>query len=111
MTDATTWVPLNKDQRRNLSIQSLAELYDGKKDNRGRVISVKDLFIDAFDVVWASSTATGDAMFLPGQFESRFRGAQKPEGPVYFAGEHLSYHHTWITGTSQPLQSSIYPIV
>lgn len=85
----------------------LADLYDGRKDKQGRTIDVRDLFMEACDAVWALSTATGDAMFLPGQFESRFKGAQKPEGPVYFAGEHLSYHHTWISGTSPLVQSVI----
>ena len=41
---------------------------------------------------------TGDAMFFPGQFRNLFNIARQPEGNVFFAGEHLSVHHTWIVG-------------
>ncbi|KAH9068012.1 hypothetical protein EDB83DRAFT_2506238 [Lactarius deliciosus] len=70
MTDADAWLPLTTEERKSLALANLAEIYNG----------------------------LGDAMFLPGQFLSRFEAARQPEGNVYFAGEHLSHHHTWIAG-------------
>ncbi|KAH1806433.1 hypothetical protein KXX27_009234, partial [Aspergillus fumigatus] len=46
-------------------------------------VSIPDELIEAFDVYWSQESATGDAI---------------AEGNVYFAGEHLSRHHTWIAG-------------
>lgn len=99
MTDAGNWLPLSPLERRSLALECLANMYQGKRDN-GKKIDVYDLLIETSDAVWSESTATGDAMFLPGQFRSRFDVARQPEGNIYFAGEHLSYHHTWISGAA-----------
>ncbi|KAI9465780.1 hypothetical protein BJY52DRAFT_1220524 [Lactarius psammicola] len=88
MTDATTWLPLTPTERRSLALFCLAEMYN----------DVYDLLIGTSDAVWSTKSATGDAMFLPGQFASRFEPGRKPEGNIFFAGEHLSRHHTWIAG-------------
>lgn len=98
MTDASIWLPLTPLERRQLALNCLAKLYDGQQDQHGNVIDVHDLLIETSDAVWAASTATGDAMFLPGQFKTHLKVAREPEGRIYFAGEHLSYHHTWISG-------------
>ncbi|KAK4161327.1 putative L-amino-acid oxidase YobN [Cladorrhinum sp. PSN259] len=100
MTDATNWLPLTPLERRNVVINCLAQVYNREKDGNGNPIDVHSLFIQSADHVWASSTATGDAMFLPGQFKQHFEVACSPEGPIYFAGEHLSLHHTWIAGAA-----------
>ncbi|KAI0300499.1 flavin-containing amine oxidoreductase-domain containing protein [Multifurca ochricompacta] len=99
MTDATTWLPLMPTERRSLALFCLAQMYNGEVDTRTKTkIDVYDLLIGTSDAVWSTKTATGDAMFLPGQFASRFEAARQPEDNIYFAGEHLSYHHTWIAG-------------
>lgn len=53
-------------------------------------------------------------MFLPGQFTAYFDVARRAEvvgtsevPNVYFAGEHLSRHHTWIAGA---LESALYSV-
>ncbi|THH09404.1 hypothetical protein EW146_g8691 [Bondarzewia mesenterica] len=89
MTDAQTWLPLSPYERRSLALSCLSELYGDQ---------VNDELMETFDVCWSTRSATGDAMFLPGQFKARFDPARAPEGDVYFAGEHLSEHHTWIAG-------------
>jgi monoamine oxidase len=61
-------------------------------------VDVQSQFISAFEVNWTAKPSTGDAMFFPGQFKNIFNVARRPEGSVYFAGEHLSVHHTWIAG-------------
>ncbi|KAJ7896117.1 hypothetical protein B0H13DRAFT_2234518 [Mycena leptocephala] len=102
MTDTTTWLPLSPTERRSLALYCIAKLYNGLVDpESGDPINVHDLLISTADAVWSSATATGDAMFLPGQFHTHFEPARRPEGRVYFAGEHLSYHHTWISGALQ----------
>ena len=98
MTDAHTWLPLTPHERRALALDCLAQLYTGKHDRHGNPIDVHALLIETADAVWAAESATGDAMFLPGQFAAHFCAARQPEGNVFFAGEHLSYHHTWMSG-------------
>ncbi|KAF8486869.1 hypothetical protein DFH94DRAFT_4544 [Russula ochroleuca] len=99
MTDADAWSPLTPEQRRELALSNLAEVYNGKIDSKdGSVINVYDLIMATSDTVWSARNCTGDAKFMPGQFLSRFEAARQPEGNIYFAGEHLSRHHTWIAG-------------
>ncbi|KAI1081315.1 hypothetical protein F5B20DRAFT_569735 [Whalleya microplaca] len=99
MTDASNWLPLTPLERRSLALECIARMYENQWDG-DKKINVYDLLIETSDAVWSASTATGDAMFLPGQFEARFDVARKPEGNIFFAGEHLSYHHTWISGAA-----------
>ncbi|KAI0901554.1 hypothetical protein F4806DRAFT_490031 [Annulohypoxylon nitens] len=106
MTDASNWVPLTPLERRNLAIDCIEKLYQGKLDG-DKNIDVKDLLIGTSDTVWSTSTATGDAMFLPGQFRAHFDVAQRREENIYFAGEHLSYHHTWISGAANSALSVV----
>jgi monoamine oxidase len=91
MTDAAGWLPQPEDDRVRIALRDLQSVYRGQVDVAGQ-------FIEAFDVNWAAEEPTGDAMFFPGQFKNLFNVARQPEGDVYFAGEHLSVHHTWIVG-------------
>ncbi|KAK7020733.1 hypothetical protein VNI00_013131 [Paramarasmius palmivorus] len=86
MKDATTWLPLTPFERQRVALHCLAEVY---AFTTARLPT---------DVTWATSSATGTAMFSPGQFQQRFKPARQREGNVYFAGEHLSHHHMWISG-------------
>ncbi|KAA1474265.1 hypothetical protein DENSPDRAFT_840840 [Dentipellis sp. KUC8613] len=102
MTDSTTWLPFTAIERRSLALHCLDRLY------KPAGVDVYKELMETFDVAWSSETATGDAMFLPGQFKSRFEPAREPEdGKVFFAGEHLSKHHTWIAGA---LDSAHYTV-
>ncbi|MEM9202164.1 MAG: NAD(P)/FAD-dependent oxidoreductase [Actinomycetota bacterium] len=91
MTDAVAWLPQPMDQRIDFALRDLQTVYEGQVD-------VREEFIEAFTVNWTVEESTGDAMFFPGQFKNLFNIARVPEGNVYFAGEHLSVHHTWIVG-------------
>jgi monoamine oxidase len=91
MTDAYDWLPKSQEDRVRIGLQNLQKLY-------GDEVNVREEFIEAFDVAWPMEWATGDAMFFPGQFRRLFNVARRPEGNIYFAGEHLSVHHTWIVG-------------
>ncbi|EIM82561.1 amine oxidase, partial [Stereum hirsutum FP-91666 SS1] len=104
MTDAATWLPLTPLERRSLALDALEKVYKGRladlEDPPNPNLTVTDLLIETFDVVWSSSTATGAAMFLPGQWLDRFDAyrASENDGRIFFAGEHLSFHHAWISG-------------
>ncbi len=112
MTDADAWLPLTPEERRNLALANLAEIYNGLVDTKdGSVVNVYDLIMATSDAVWSARNSTGDAMFLPGQFLSRFEAARQPEGNVYFAGEHLSHHHTWIAGALESAWETVADIV
>ncbi|KAJ7046031.1 hypothetical protein C8F04DRAFT_1063174 [Mycena alexandri] len=98
MTDATLWTPLTAVERRSLAIQNLEEVYHGRLD-RGETIA--SLLIETTDAVWAEANSTGDSFALPGQLLDCLDNGRKAEGNIYFAGEHLSYHHTWISGAAE----------
>ncbi len=112
MTDATTWLPLAPTERRSLALFCLAEMYNGEMDTQTHTkIDVYNLLIGTSDAVWSTKSATGDAMFLPGQFASRFEPARKPEGNIFFAGEHLSRHHTWIAGALESGHNAVCDMI
>ncbi|CAL1709682.1 unnamed protein product [Somion occarium] len=106
MTDAETWLPLQLHERRSLAVHCLQQLYPD--------VNIASQLLETFDVAWSAKSSTGDAMFLPGQFTARFDIAHQPESAsgagtpnVFFAGEHLSKHHTWIAGA---LESALYAV-
>ncbi|KAH9042564.1 hypothetical protein EDB85DRAFT_1885828 [Lactarius pseudohatsudake] len=112
MTDATTWLPLTPTERRSLALYCLARMYNGEVDTKTKKeIDVYDLLIGSSDAVWSAKTSTGDAMFLPGQFNSRFEPGRKPEGNIFFAGEHLSRHHTWISGALESAHQAVRDMI
>ena len=92
MNDASRWQSIAQDQRISLALHDL-QCFFGDED-----IDISEQFIEAFDIIWSCEYATGDAMFLPGQFTRYYQILKRPEGNIYFAGEHLSRHHTWIAG-------------
>lgn len=112
MTDATTWLPLSPAERRSLALFCLSQMYNGEVDSlTGVPVDVYDLLIGTADAVWSARTSTGDAMFLPGQWLTRFEPARRPEGNIFFAGEHLSYHHTWIAGACESAHKAVCDMI
>lgn len=87
MTDAVAWLPQAEEDRIRLALRDLQTMYRG-------LVDLEEQFIEHFEVTVEEST--GDAMFFPGQFKNLFNVARQSEGKMYFAGEHLSVHHTWI---------------
>jgi len=112
MTDADAWLPLTPEERRDLALANLAEVYNGQVDTEdGSIINVYDLILETSDAIWSARNSTGDAKFLPGQFLSRFEAARRPEGNIFFAGEHLSRHHTWIAGAVESAWETVCTII
>ena len=92
MTDASRWQTMSREERTKLALHDLQEFFSDTG------VDVYEQFIKADDVMWSCEYASGDAMFLPGQFSRYHNIAGTPEGNIHFAGEHLSKHHTWIAG-------------
>lgn len=88
LTDALLWSSIPFRERVNISLGHLATVY------RGQGVDIFNEFIAADDTAWSERNPMGDAMFLPGQFTQFFDVARESEGQIYFAGEHLSRHHT-----------------
>ncbi|OAA62218.1 Amine oxidase [Cordyceps fumosorosea ARSEF 2679] len=93
MTDAMKWAGLPPAERIKICLHDLSKFYADEPD-----VNVHDQYIEAHDILWMNELCGGDAMFLPGQFSRYHQVAKQPEGNIYFAGEHLSRHHTWIAG-------------
>ncbi|EGO20208.1 hypothetical protein SERLADRAFT_417972 [Serpula lacrymans var. lacrymans S7.9] len=102
-TDASVWSSIPFSERLRSSLCHLSKVF---KD-----IDVFDQFITAEDLAWSEHNPTGDAMFFPGQFSQYFDIARRPEANIYFAGEHLSRHHTWITGAIDSGRSTAQDII
>ncbi|UNI18426.1 hypothetical protein JDV02_004696 [Purpureocillium takamizusanense] len=93
MGDASKWARLSRPERVNLCLHDLNKYYADDAE-----VDIYQQFIEAFDMMWVTESCGGDAMFLPGQFSRFHEIARKREGQIFFAGEHLSKHHTWIAG-------------
>jgi monoamine oxidase len=47
------------------------------------------------------------AFYMPGQFQSLHQAVIRPEGRVYFAGEHCSHSHTWMQGALESAETAV----
>ena len=92
MTDALRWSWSKWEERLRLVLEDLDQCF------RIQGVDVYAEFIEAFDARWPSESSFSNTLYLPGQFSRLHQAMGRPEGNVYFAGEHLSIHHTWIAG-------------
>jgi monoamine oxidase len=102
-TDASVWSSIPFNERLKSSLWHLSKVFPS--------VDIYDQFIAAEDLAWSEHNPTGDAMFLPGQFAEYFEIARRKEGNIYFAGEHLSRHHTWITGAIDSARSTAEQVI
>ncbi|KAK8874883.1 flavin-containing amine oxidase [Apiospora arundinis] len=93
MSDAAKWSGLSQAERIKICLHDLSKYYADDPE-----IDIYEQYIESFDIMWTAKSCGGDAMFLPGQFSRFFEVAKKREGQIFFVGEHLSKHHTWIAG-------------
>lgn len=99
MTDALRWMSRSRKTRIQIALYDLDRYFRAITDQAGIApIDISAEYLEAFDVHWSEDISCGDSLYLPGQFSRHFESARKNEGSVYFAGEHLSRHHTWIAG-------------
>ncbi|KAL3417225.1 L-amino acid oxidase [Phlyctema vagabunda] len=108
MTDAARWATRSRQDRIDTALHDLDKFFAATASHTGADhIDVYGQFIEAFDLHWSEDVSMGDSMYLPGQFSRFFNAARQNEGNVFFAGEHLSHHHTWIAGA---IDSSLYAV-
>ncbi|KAI1490816.1 hypothetical protein F5X96DRAFT_669350 [Biscogniauxia mediterranea] len=91
---------LSIERHRRRRTGSSLDLCLGQRDG-DKEISVYSLLIAASDAVWSQSTAIGDEMFLPGQFQVRLDVARRPGGGTYSSPGNICL--TTIPGFPGPL--------
>lgn len=104
MTDANHWLPRSEDEKVELALNYLQELYPE--------VNIQDEYAgDAFSVEWAAKWPMGDATFYPNQFTTLYPQMMLPRGNIYFAGEHLSIYHTWIVGALDSARNAVSQLI
>lgn len=101
MTDALRWSWSKWDERLRLVLEDLDKCF------RIQGVDVYAEFIEAYDARWPSESSFSNTMYLPGQFSRFYEAMGQPEGNVYFAGEHISIHHTWIAGSTDTAANAV----
>jgi monoamine oxidase len=56
---------------------------------------------------WSEGVGPGDAMWFEESRPARYAELYKPEGPIFFAGEHLSYVQFWQEGAALSSQAAM----
>lgn len=90
MSDSLKMLPLSQREREEIALRDLSKIYQDDV--------IRENFMESHSICWASEWPLGAAQFLPGQFKKYGGDMNAPEDNIYFAGEHLSVHHTWIMG-------------
>ncbi|KNG86321.1 putative flavin-containing amine oxidase [Aspergillus nomiae NRRL 13137] len=103
MADAARWSAMPFEDRVQLALHDLRTLFAGEDE----ALDVYEEFIEAFDISWSCHSSTGGCMYLPGQFSRFSKEIGRCEGNIYFAGEHLSLHHAWITGAISSASTAV----
>lgn len=103
MSDAAIMATVDPTERERIALRDLQTVYIN--------INISELFIESYQAMWAEKWPAGDAMFYPGQFKNYFNSLRTPEGNVFFAGEHLSEHHTWIVGAMESAEIAVGQII
>ncbi len=101
MTDALRWSWMQREERLKLVLEDLDRFFSKQG------VNIYEQYIDAFDVNWPSEVGGGNTMYLAGQFTRFHEAMKKPEGNVYFAGEHMSRHHTWVAGAVETAHQAV----
>lgn len=101
MTDALRWSWMTREERIKLALEDLDNFF------RHEGINVYDQFLDALDVHWPGEFTYANTMYLPSQFSRFYETMKKAEGNVYFAGEYISRHHTWVAGAIESAHEAV----
>lgn len=88
--------------QRSQIVDALAELHPSLRDNPSQIKDLRFWSWDRFPL-----TQGAYAFFRPGEHTSLFRELLRPEGRIYFAGEHASLAHSWIQGA---IESALHAV-
>jgi monoamine oxidase len=74
---------------------------------------IRDYVVDSASIDWeAERFSAGAFAFLrPGQLERIYPDARKPEGRLFFAGEHCSTDQAWIQGSMISALEAVYDML
>jgi monoamine oxidase len=74
---------------------------------------IADYVTDHASMVWRQNRWSGGAFayLLPGQLETMYPDAKRPEARVYFAGEHCSAEQAWIQGALTSALEAVYAVL
>ena len=86
---------LSHEERLRISRESVEALHPGKS----RLLS-KGVTVGWGDVPWSEGVGAVGRDFGPEKRSARYEELLKPEGPIVFAGEHLSYVGLWQEGAA-----------
>jgi monoamine oxidase len=88
--DASRWGAMDEETRLEEALEDVAQIHP----------RVRDVYEVGASHAWYNDRwASGAfALFAPDQQTELQASIVKPEGRVYFAGEHCSLHHAWIQG-------------
>jgi monoamine oxidase len=86
---------LSHEERLRISRESVEALHPGKS----RLLS-KGVTVGWGDVPWSEGVGAVGRDFGPEKRSARYEELFKPEGPIVFAGEHLSYVGLWQEGAA-----------
>jgi monoamine oxidase len=86
---------LSHEERLRISRDSIEALHPGKS----RLLS-KGVTVGWGDVPWSEGVGAVGRDFGPEKRSARYEELLKPEGPIVFAGEHLSYVGLWQEGAA-----------
>jgi len=86
---------LSHEERLRLSRESIEALHPGKS----KLLS-KGVTVGWGDVPWSEGVGAVAPDWGPGKRGARYAELLKPEGPIVFAGEHLSYVGLWQEGAA-----------
>ncbi|CAN5655131.1 FAD-dependent oxidoreductase [soil metagenome] len=88
--DALQWGAMDPETRIEQALEDLEQIHPG---------TTEEFEVGASHAWYGDRWARGAfAMFAPGQQTALHEAIVKPEGRVYFAGEHCSLYHAWIQG-------------
>ena len=102
ITDSDHWLQKSSTEKIKLALHNLQELYpdvDIAEEYAGGTDPSKESYADeAFPVQWEAKQPLGVSHYYPGQFTSLYPVVKQSQGRIYFAGEHLSVHRSWVFG-------------
>ena len=88
-------------QREDTVIRLISDIHPELRE-RGMIIQKTSWAWDTYR--WSLGTF---AFYLPGQFQRMHETVVRPEGLIYFAGEHCSHSHSWMEGALESARMAV----
>ena len=109
MTDATFLLPTSLEMKIKMALKDLQELYpevDVAGEYAGGRPGDESFLKEAVPFTWGVGNP-GYASFYAGQFTAFYDTMVEPQGNIYFAGEHLSRNHGWMSGALESAHETV----